>query len=117
MKKLLLLLLMLVTTFSLTSCTVNWFGNHYYVPWWIGLIFIFAIIFVVLLFMLKNYSSKYRTCNKCTHKFKPKWYQCFPAVFIGEKSNTECSSRLFKCPHCKQKSLMPVSFEQNEKNR
>ena len=114
MKKLLLLPFVLAITFSLTSCTANWFGDQYYVPWVIGLIFVLAIIIVVLLIMLKNYSSKYRTCNKCNHKFKPKWYQCFSAIFIGEKSNTECSARLFKCPNCKQKSLMPVSFEQNK---
>lgn len=112
MKKL-LLPFVLAITFSLTSCTVNWFDNNYYVSWWIGLIFIFAIIFVAFLIMLKNYSSKYRTCSKCNHTFKPKWYQCFYSIFIGEKSNTECSSRLFKCPNCKQKSLMPVSVEQN----
>ena len=116
MKKFLLLLLILAAIFSLTSCTVNWFGDQHYVPWVIGLVFILAIIIVTLLIMLKNYSSKYRTCNKCNHKFKPKWYHCFSAIFIGEKSNTECSARLFKCPHCKQKSLMPVSFGQkNEK--
>ena len=115
MKKLLILSVVLATTFSLTACTVNWFGDQYYVPWVIGLISMLAIITVVLLIMLKNYSSKYRTCNKCNHKFKPKWYQCFSAIFIGEKSNAECSARLFKCPNCKQKSLMPVSFEQKNK--
>lgn len=116
MKRFLLLLLIVATAFSLTSCAVNWFGDQHYIPWVIDVMLVLAIIIVVLLIMLKNYASKYRTCSKCNHRFKPKWNHCFSAIFIGEKSNTESSSRLFKCPKCKQKSLMPISFEQkNEK--
>ena len=111
MKKLLFVCSLFAMMFSLTSCTVNWFDEHFVIPWIIGFAILLAIIIIVLIVTLKNFSSKYRTCTKCNHKFKPKWYKCFSAIFIGEKNTT---NRLFKCPHCQEKSLMPVSYDQDE---
>ncbi len=116
MKKLLLSLLMLFSlTFVFTSCQINWFENAIYVPWWVFLILILTIIAISLIIILTFICSKYRTCTNCEHRFKPKWYRSFLAIFVAEK-NGSCDSRLFKCPKCKHKGLMPVSYDQNNRN-
>lgn len=104
--------LLAVLSLSLTSCELAHFGEKkIYAPWWICLIVICVIIVVTFAVLLKILSSKYRTCPKCNHKFRPKWYNCFAALFIVEDN----SARLFKCPKCKEKSLMDISYEQEEK--
>ena len=109
MKKLLISLITISPMF-LTSCAINWFEENIFVPWWIGLLFVLIIVLIVFAFLLKKYSSDYRTCPSCNNRFKPKWYECFKAIFIGEKNTTE---RVFKCPSCKESNLMPISFNQN----
>ena len=89
MKKLLLLIFTLLSTFSLSSCKVNWFGETYDAPWYVIAIPV-AIIAVAGYFILMNTTF---VCPDCNTEFKPKWYQLSVCVHMGRK-------RLAKCPKC-----------------
>lgn len=97
-----------------TSCTVNWFGEQYYVPLWINVIWISALILAVFAIMLAIISSKYFVCPKCKERFKPKWYKCFSAVFVNRKSY-KTEDYLLTCPKCKKKSIMSADYNQTDK--
>ena len=94
MKKALLIFTVLAITLSLSSCTVNWFGDTMDVPWYfvaipVVLIFIFAYIILM---------SKTYICPHCKTEFKAKPYQLYVTVHLGGK-------RLAKCPVCGRKSF------------
>ena len=113
MKKLLSLPVIFLIIMSFTACSINLAGQSIVVPWLIGLLLLIALIGATVTIALKILCSKYRVCTKCDHRFKPKWYKCFLALFIGEKGS---SNRLFKCPKCKKKGLYPLSINQNDEN-
>ena len=89
MKKVLILFLILTTVFSLTSCTVNWFGGTKDVPWYFIAIPV-AIIAIVGYFILM---SKTYICPDCGTEFKAKPYHLFVTIHMGRK-------RIAKCPKC-----------------
>lgn len=116
MKKIIIIFCALLVLFSFSSCELMHFGeNRIFAPWYIALIFVLLIIAVTLVVFLRICSSSYRYCPKCEHKFKPKWYNCFLAIFVGEQGHIP-NLRLFKCPKCKQKSLMPKTNQDFEKD-
>jgi len=117
MKKFLFLFLTLIMLLSLSSCAINWFdGESYDVPWWFSLLIISALMAPAVILMFHSVTSEFRRCPKCRHRFKPKWYKSFGALFIGEKTNCQSESRLYKCPKCKYKGLMQASYDQEEQN-
>ena len=89
MKKITLLILTACSIFTLSSCTVNWFGETYDAPWYVIAIPI-AIIAVASYFILMNMTF---ICPDCNTEFKPKKYHLFVAVHMVHK-------RLAKCPKC-----------------
>ena len=118
MKKLLILSLALPTILTLSSCTINWFdGESYTVPWYLSLLILSVLIAPSLALIFYSVASDYRRCPKCQHRFKPKWYKSFGAIFIGEKTNSQSEARLFKCPKCKYKGLMNASYDQDEPHK
>ena len=97
MKKLFLSTLLLIGAFSLTSCTVNWFGKTADVPWYCVAIPV-AVIFVLgyLILMSNTY-----VCPHCKTEFKAKPHQLYVTIHFGGK-------RLAKCPNCKKMSYCHV---------
>ncbi len=115
MKKLILISITSILLFPLSSCTVNWFdGESYDVPWWFSLLIMSALMAPAIILMFHSITSEFRHCPKCQHRFKPKWYKSFGALFIGEKTNCQSEARLFKCPKCKYKGLMNASYDQDK---
>ena len=97
MKKSLLILLLLVCTLSLTSCTVNWFTTTVEVPWYVIAIPT-ALLFVGAYFILMSHTY---ICPHCKTEFKAKPYQLYVTIHANGK-------RLAKCPHCGKKSLCEI---------
>ena len=97
MKKLLFVLLLLIMTVSLTSCTVNWFGDTMEVPWY------FVAIPILLISVLGYFilMSKTYVCPHCQTEFKAKPYQLYVAIHMGNK-------RVAKCPHCGRKGFCKI---------
>lgn len=87
--KLSLLLLLCATVFCLTSCQINWFNEHYDVPWYLIALPVILIIVNAHVFII---SKTYR-CPKCRTVFKPKWYSFSAWIHLGKY-------RLLKCPEC-----------------
>ena len=115
MKRILSIILLTTVALFSSSCKINWIdGKSYDVPWWFNLIWMSVFFGIIIISLFRSVSADYRTCLKCGHRFKPKWYNSFRALFIGE--HHAGGSRLYKCPKCGQKSLMPISYNQdNEK--
>lgn len=87
---------------ALTSCQVNWFDQHYDVPWWVitvPTVILFAIVFYAV---GKYISTKKYICPKCNQSFYPKWWQGAFSLHIND-------DRLFKCPHCGEKNFCNIS--------
>ncbi len=89
MKKMFLSLLLLISTFMLSSCQVNWFGSHFDVPWY----FIAFPVFVLFIVLYVIIISKTYVCPKCKTEIKPKWYQIYITIHFN-------GSRIAKCPNC-----------------
>ena len=89
MKKALFIFLLFTLTLSLTSCTVNWFGDTADVPWYVVVIPI-LVISVLGYFILM---SKTYICPHCKTEFKAKPYQLYVTIHMGGK-------RIAKCPVC-----------------
>ena len=89
MKKALSFVLLLSSTFMLSSCRVNWFGDHFDVPWYFSVIPILVLFLVLYILIL----SKTYVCPQCHTEFKPKWYQIYITIHFN-------GSRVAKCPNC-----------------
>ena len=94
MKKILLFSLLIISALMLSSCRVNWFGDHFDVPWYYIAVPI-AILFVIL---YTSMISKTYVCPKCKTEFKPKWYQFYVTIHCN-------GSRVAKCPNCGRKGF------------
>ena len=89
MKKLFSLLILPTTAVSLSSCTINWFGDTMDVPWY------YVVIPVVLIAVCGYFilMSKTYICPDCETEFKAKPYHLFVTLHMGGK-------RMAKCPKC-----------------
>ena len=97
MKKTFLLTNLMLLTLSLTSCTVNWFGDTAEVPWYYVAIPV-ALIFIVAYIRLMSHTY---ICPHCKTEFKAKPYQLYVTVHW-------CGKRIAKCPSCGRKSYCKV---------
>ena len=80
-----------IVVLTLSSCTVNWFGDTLDLPWY------YVAVPVLLVFILA-YSlimSKTYICPHCKTEFKAKPHQLYVTVHMGGK-------RMAKCPNCKR---------------
>ena len=100
-KKFFIVFLIFIITFNLTSCQVNWFDNHYNVPWWI--IAVPAFIFSAIIWIVagKHIASKKYVCPNCNKTFYPNWWKAAISIHIND-------DRVFKCPHCGRKGFCHV---------
>lgn len=115
MRKLYSIISILIISLLLNSCKINWIdGKSYNVPWWFNFIWMSVFFGIIIISLFRSLTADYRACLKCGHRFKPKWYNSFRALFIGE--HHAGGSRLYKCPKCEQKSLMPISYNQDSKD-
>ena len=89
MKKVFSVFMLLITTLSLTSCKVNWFGDTLDVPWY----YVAVPVFLIFLLAYINLMSKTYVCPHCKAEFKVKPYQLSVTVHSFGK-------RLAKCPNC-----------------
>lgn len=94
MKKLKVSLILLLQTFVLTSCRVNWFDRSYDVPWYYVAVPVTLILVVSYIILI---SGTY-VCPECKTEFKPKWYQLYVVFHINDK-------RIAKCPKCGKKGF------------
>lgn len=97
MKKAVSILLLLIVTVSLTSCTVNWFGDTADVPWYVIAIPL-SVIFVLAYIMIL---SKTYICPHCKTEFKAKPYQLYVTIHMGNK-------RIAKCPQCGRRGFCEI---------
>ena len=97
MKKIFFAVAVLVTTLSLSSCTVNWFDRTIEVPWYAIAIPV-AVIFVLSYLFLMSFTY---ICPHCGTEFKAKPYQLSVTIHINKM-------RLAKCPHCGRKGFCKV---------
>ena len=97
MKKAMFIFLLVTLTLSLTSCTVNWFGDTVDVPWYVVVIPI-LVIAVLGYFILM---SKTYICPHCKTEFKAKPYQLYVTIHMGGK-------RIAKCPVCGRKGFCNI---------
>ena len=97
MKKLLSCLTTLTVTLSLSSCTVNWFGDTMDVPWYY--IAIPASLIAVAGYIILM--SKTYVCPHCKTEFKAKPHQLYVTVHM-------CGKRIAKCPRCGRKGFCKV---------
>lgn len=103
MKKSVIVWLLLVLPFSLTSCKVNWYDQQYDVPWWV-----IAVPVVILFFVVgKHIASKKYVCPNCYKTFYPKWWKAAFSIHIND-------DRVFKCPHCGKKDFCSLSRETDD---
>ena len=97
MKKVFLFSILLIAALSLTSCTVNWFGDTVEVPW-------YYVAIPVLLILIISYFILMSTtfiCPNCNAEFKPKPHQLYVTVHFNRK-------RIAKCPHCNRKGFCKI---------
>ena len=104
MKKVVIVWMMFVLSFSLTSCKVNWLDQQYDVPWWV--IAVPVVIFSAIVFFVagKHIASKLYVCPKCNKTFHPKWWKVAFSIHMND-------DRVFKCPNCGRKGFCPLSRE------
>jgi uncharacterized Zn-finger protein len=97
MKKIFLFFVILTMALSLSSCTVNWFGDTMDVPWYFVAIPILLIaVFGYIILMAKTY-----ICPLCKTEFKAKPYQLYVAIHMGRR-------RIAKCPKCGRKGFCEI---------
>ena len=97
MKKILSIFVLVLTTLSLTSCKVNWFGDTIDVPWYYVLtpILLISVLGYIILMSLTY------ICPKCKTEFKAKPYELYVMIHLNRK-------RLAKCPCCKRKEFCKI---------
>jgi DNA-directed RNA polymerase subunit RPC12/RpoP len=107
LKRILFIAILLLMTFALTSCRVNWFDESYNVPWYV--VAITTAIFCVIAFFIagKTISNKLYVCPKCGGEFHPNFWLAMCSMHIG-------SDRLFRCPKCGHKGFCKVSRNNKE---
>lgn len=108
MKKVSIVWLMLVLSFSLTSCKVNWFDQQYDVQWWVIAIPVIIFFAIVWIAAGKHIASKKYVCPKCNKTFYPKWWVAAVSIHMND-------DRVFKCPHCGRKGFCPLSRETEDR--
>lgn len=97
MKKIILSASLLLSMFMLSSCKVNWFGETIDVPWYfVAIPFTVIIVASYLILINKTY-----ICPNCGAEFKPRWYQLYVGVHMGNK-------RIAKCPYCGEKGWCKI---------
>ena len=97
MKKAFSFLLISIMTLSLSSCTVNWFGDTSEVPWYyIAIPVLLIAVFGYIIIMSKTY-----ICPHCNTEFKPKPHQLYVTIHMGNK-------RIAKCPNCGRKGFCEI---------
>lgn len=79
---------------TLSSCTVNWFGDTLDVPWY----YVAVPVLLVFILLYSLIMSKTYICPHCKTEFKAKPYQLYVTIHFDGK-------RLAKCPNCKRKSF------------
>lgn len=94
--------LLCVVLVLLTSCQVNWFGEHYEVSWWVIAIPVTLFSFIVFVWAGKHIASQKYICSKCNGAFYPKWWKAAISLHANE-------DRVFKCPHCESKGFCRIS--------
>ena len=101
MKKAFFFFVILTITLSLSSCTVNWFGDTIDVPWYYVAIptFLFALFAFILGYVILM--SKTYVCPDCKTEFKAKPHQLYVAIHMGGK-------RVAKCPKCGRKGFCEI---------
>ncbi|MBQ8497589.1 MAG: hypothetical protein IJ489_09070 [Clostridia bacterium] len=111
MKKFIIFVWITILMFSLSSCTVNWGGEQYQVPWQMiifPMIFILTVIFLVVWIAVgKHIAKETYVCQNCNQKFHPKWQSAGFSVHMG-------NDRILKCPHCRTKGFCPPSHDSKE---
>ena len=107
LKRILFIAFLLIMTFTLTSCRVNWFDEQYDVPWYV--VAIPTAIFCAIVFFIagKTISNKLYICPRCGGEFHPNFWLAMFSLHIG-------SDRYFKCPKCGRKGFCHIS--RNNKN-
>ncbi len=94
MKRVWLSAIVLISSFTLTGCTVNWFDKHYDVPWYIITVPVVLIIAIIHIYIV---TRKYE-CPKCGTVFRPKWYDITTWLHANDE-------RVCRCPKCKRKGF------------
>ena len=97
MKKVFLFSAILATALSLSSCTVNWFGDTVEVPWYFIAIPVSLIAVVGYIILM----SKTYVCPHCKTEFKAKPYQLYVTIHM-------CGKRVAKCPKCGRKGFCKI---------
>lgn len=106
-KKLLSVFLLFIITITLSSCQVNWFDQHYDVPWWVITLPVVIFCAIVWIFAGKHIASKKYICPKCNKTFYPKWWKAAISIHMN-------SERVFKCPHCGRKGFCHISGKKED---
>ena len=106
LKRILFIAILLIMTFTLTSCRVNWFDKQYDVPWYVVAIPTLIICAIVFFIAGKSISNKLYVCPRCGSEFHPNFWLAMCSMHIG-------SDRLFRCPKCGHKGFCPVSRNNN----
>ena len=90
------------STFFLSSCRVNWFGEQVDVEWWLIAIPVALLVIAVLMIGKITFSEKTYICPECKKTFRPKWWKALFAIHMN-------SDRVLKCPHCGRKGFCKVN--------
>ena len=97
MKKAFLIFVIFTIALSLSSCTVNWFGDTMDVPWY----FVAIPILLIAVFGYVILMSRVYICPHCKTEFKAKPYQLYVTIHMGRK-------RIAKCPNCGRKGFCEI---------
>jgi len=106
-KKMIIIGLICLVEFSLTSCQVNWFDKHYDVHWLVIAVPVVIFSFIVWIVAGKYIAAKKYICPQCNRSFNPKWWKSALSVHLGD-------DRVLKCPHCGRKGFCSVSKNSDE---
>ena len=88
-----LLAVVLLLVLLLTSCEVHFGLQKYEVEWYVVAIPTVLIIAAALIISGVLLSKHTYVCQKCGHRFHPKWWQAALSLHVN-------SDRVFKCPNC-----------------
>jgi predicted RNA-binding Zn-ribbon protein involved in translation (DUF1610 family) len=107
LKRILFIAILLLMTFALTSCRVNWFDEQYDVPWYV--VAIPTAIFCAIMFTVAGLiiAKQSYVCPKCGEKFHPKFWLAVCSMHVF-------GFRYFKCPKCGRKGFCKVSRNNKE---
>ena len=105
MRKIMFLVLTVLSAVSLSACQVNWFDKTIEVPWYVVALPTILILFVSLAVAYRVIFSRTYVCPICKTEIKPKWNDFSLSVHVNGK-------RLAKCPHCGKKSFCEPKSKQ-----